>query len=340
MRSNVGPGKNLMIAVIAVVLVFFVLVILVATIGGGLRSHEQAEIALTDLDIAAEARGIADATLTIMTYLDNSGEAKSGEIELLVKAYDTNTNLLITSNTTEVGVINAGETISATTYLTLTKRNDYTFEIVIFEDGEGVLRGKRSIAKLSRLEPPSVAQIAIREIDFYVDAVEVDREKNREYAVINTTLYVDNLGKDVSDLRTLIKARDNETRLITDRKWLDLGYLKEGTTSLRYGDLQVLNGRDYVFEVQVWQSERIIKESSGMVFLSPFVNRTVVIAAEEKTVEISPEVEITDFMSAPTAPPRAYPTPVPEEPGFEALSAAFASFIVFSLLLKRRKGGA
>jgi len=339
-------GKQLAIATVAVVFAFLVLIALVATIGGGLKSYERSEIAIADIDISAEALGIAEAMLNVSTYLDNSGDAKSGEVGVLVKAYDADTNLLVASNETKVGKIDGRETKSANTYLKLPKEGGYRLQVVVFEDGKGILRGERKIYGLSRLEPPSVAKISVREIDFLIEAVEIEsgRGKEKEYAIVNTTLYIDNLGKDVGGLSALVKARDNETRLIADREWEDLRILKEGTTSLRYAELRVLNGRDYIFEIQIWQSERIIKESSGMVMLSPFVNRTVVLEAKEKTVEISPEVAITGFLQKGAAEayapkPAPYPTPVPEAPGFESLSAAFALFIVLVLLLKKRKGG-
>lgn len=335
-------GKQLTIATVAVVFAFLVLIALVATIGGGLKSYERSEIRIADIDISAEALGIADVMLNVTTYLDNSGGAKSGEIDILVKAYDADTNLLVASNGSKVGEIGGRETKSANMYLKLPKEGGYRLQIVVFEDGKGILRGERTIYGLSRLEPPSVAKISIRELDFFVEAVEVEsgRGKEKEYAIVNITLYIDNLGKDVGGLRALIKARDNETRLIADRGWEDLGVLKEGTTSLHYAEVRVLSGRDYIFEIQIWQSERIIKESSGMVLLSPFVNRTVVVEAKEKTVEISPKVEITDFIhpSAPVPEPMPYPTPAPEAPGFETLFAVFALFIVFVLLLKKRRG--
>jgi hypothetical protein len=315
-----------------------VLIVLVATIGGGLRSYERSEIAIADIDISAEALGIAHARLNVTTSLDNSGDAKSGEVDVLVKAYDADTNLLVASNGSKVGKIGGRETKSANTYLKLPKEGSYRLQIIVYEDGKGILRGERKIYGLSRLEPPSVAKISIRELDFFVEAVEMEsgRGKEKEYAIVNTTLYMDNLGKDVGGLRALIKARDNETRLIADRRWEDLGVLKEGTTSLHYAELRVLNGRDYIFEIQIWQSERIIKEGSGMVMLSPFVNRTVVLEAKEKTVEISPVVEISDFIPPAVPKPMPYPTPVPAAPGFETLSAAFALFCVFVLLLKKR----
>ena len=341
MRSN-SEGKKLVIAAAGTVLVFLVLIVLVATIGGGLRSFERSKIAIADIDISAEALGIADAGLNVTTSLDNSGDAKSGEVDVLVKAYDADTNLLVASNGSKVGKICGRETKSASTHLKLPKEGSYRLQIVVYEDGKGILRGERKIYGLSRLEPPSVAKISIRELDFFVEAVEVEsgrRGKEKEYAIVNTTLYIDNLGKDIGGLSTLIKARDNETRLIADRRWEDLGVLKEGTTSLHYTELRVLNGRDYIFEIQIWQSERIIKEGSGMVMLSPFVNRTVVLEAKEKTVEISPKVEISDFIPPGAPVPKPYPTPVPAAPGFETLSAALALFIVFVLLVKKRRRG-
>ncbi len=332
-------GKQQAIATVAVVFAFLVLIALVATIGGGLKSYDLSEIAIADVDISAEALGIADVLLNVTTYLDNSGDAKSGEVAVLVKAYDADTNLLVASNETRVGKIGRRETKSVNTYLKLPKEGGYRLQIVVFEDDKGILRGERKIYGLSRLEPPSVAKISIRELDFLVEAVEAESERDREYAIVNTTLYIDNLGKDVSGLRALIKARDNETRLIADKSWKDLGLLEEGTTSLHYAELRVLNGRDYIFEIQIWQSGRIIKESSGMVILSPFVNRTVVVEAKERTIEISPKVEISDFIrpGAPVTMPVPYPTPVPKAPGFETLSAAFALFITFVLLLKKRR---
>jgi len=319
-----------------------VLIVLVATIGGGLKSYERSKIAIADIDISVEALGIADVGLNVTTSLDNSGDAKSGEVDVLVKAYDADTNLLVASNGSKVGKICGRETKSASTHLKLPKEGSYRLQIVVYEDGKGILRGERKIYGLSRLEPPSVAKISIRELDFFVEAVEVEsgrRGKEKEYAIVNTTLCIDNLGKDVGGLRALIKARDNETRLIADRRWEYLGVLKEGTTSLHYAELRVLNGRDYIFEIQIWQSERIIKEGSGMVMLSPFVNRTVVLEAKEKTVEISPKVEISDFIPPGAPVPKPYPTPVPAAPGFETLSAALALFIVFVLLLKKRRRG-
>jgi len=340
-----SEARQLAIATAAVLLAFVVLSAVVATLGGGLETHEWSELQIADIDISAEALDIAEAVLNVTTYLDNSGDARSGEVEIVVKAYDANTNLLVTSNQTNLGEIGGRETKAASTYIKVPKAGGYKLEIVVFEDDKGVQRAETMIYGLTSLEPPSVAKISIRTIDFFVEAVEGGGDRTRAYAIINTTLYIDNLGRDVSDLKALIKARDDETRLIADKAWIDLGFLKEGTTSLHYAQLRVLNGRDYLVEVQVWQSERVIKESSGMVLLSPFVNRTVVLEAKEKTVEISPEITISDFIrpQAGYEGEKGYEAPIseplPAAPGFEVLAAAIALLIASVLVLTKRRGG-
>lgn len=335
--------KRQAIATATVVLAFLVLIALVATIGGGIRSYGRSEVRIADTDVSAESLDFAGALLNVTVYLDNSGNANSGEIDLMVKAYDADTNLLVTTNSTKVGEIRGIAAKSASTYLKLPKEGSYRLQIVVFEDGRDILQTRTTIYGLSSLEPPSVAKIAIRELDFLVESVEVTPKSNGEYAIINTTIYVDNLGTDVSGLRAWIKARDSDTQLIIDRKWIDLGLLKEGTTSLHYVKLRVLNGRDYIFEIQIWQSGRIIKEGTGMVLLSQFANKTMVLKKEEKMVEISPKTRITEFITPP--PGEGQETPGPEAvpkaaSGFGVLPAVFALVSVFVLLLKRRIGGA
>ena len=117
--------KQSAIATVAVLLAFFVLIVLVATIGGGLRSDMRSEIELADIDISAEALGISEALLNVTLYLDNCDSAKSGEIDVMVKAYDMDTNLFVTSDETKAGKIGGREMNSACTYLKLPKEGGY-----------------------------------------------------------------------------------------------------------------------------------------------------------------------------------------------------------------------
>ncbi|MHC1579492.1 MAG: DUF7490 domain-containing protein [Candidatus Alkanophagales archaeon] len=339
-----------LLAALSVVLAFFVLVAAVATVGGGLY-EEPSAVVIRDVDVTAAAVNASTASLNITAYLDNYG-ASSGDVELLVRAFDARTNLLVATNRTGVGVLKREETRAASALIHVERRGDYRIRLVLFEDGRAVGDYEVHVRGLEALEPPEHARLSLRAMDFYVESVE--SVGGREYAAINVTLYIDNLGGDVSGLRALVKARDNETKLITARQWLDLGLLPEGSTSLRHATLRLLNGRDYVVEVQIWQDQRIIKESSGFLALSPFANRTITVGAEERAVEVSPAVEIMSFIPARRPEPlrmpvpegagkgERYPAPAPAPPmpGFEGVAAALS--LPAALLLLRgvmRVGG-
>jgi len=128
MGSNSDQGKHLTIATSAVVSCFFCACYISRTIGGGLERHERSAIRIDDIDIAAEALGIAEASLNVTTYLDNGGDAQSGDINIMVKAYDGDTNLLVTSNHTEVGKIGGRATKSASTYVKVPKEGGYKLQ--------------------------------------------------------------------------------------------------------------------------------------------------------------------------------------------------------------------
>jgi len=328
--------RDLLVALL-VVLAFFVLVAVVATVGEGLYEEPSAVI-IRDVDVKAAAVNASTASLNITAYLDNYG-AGSGDIELLVKAFNAKTNLLVATNKTCVGVLKKKETKAASALIYVERRGDYRIRLVLFEDDRGVGDYEVYVRGLEALEPPEHARLSLRTMDFYVESVESIGGK--EYAAINVTLYIDNLGGDVSGLRALVKARDNETKLITAWQWLDLGLLPKESTSLRHATLRLLNGRDYVVEVQIWQNQRIIKESSGFVVLSPFVNRTITVGAEERAVEVSPAVEITSFIPTPQPEPlrmpegarkgERYPSP-PMPAGFEGVAAALSLLATLFLL--------
>ena len=329
------------------VFAFFAVVSLLATLGGGLEPGRPF-LTIAGVDISAYAESVNRAILNVSVCIDNSGDAYSGEVEVEVKAYDAETNLLVATNRTKVGKIAPKKSEYTFCLLSLPKEGGYRIEVVVFENGKGILRAERKIYGLETLEPPGTAKISLRELDFMVASVE--SVGGKEYAKINTTLFIDNLGGDVSGLKALVKARDNETRLIADRKWVELGTLKCGTTSLRYATLTVPNRRDYIVEVQVFQHGRIIKESSGMVLLSPFANRTIVLEAQEKRVEISPSFKISDFIPLEKG-RMPYATPIPKplipkperapappaQPGFETLFA-LSALILTAILGKARKG--
>ncbi|MHC1566736.1 MAG: DUF7490 domain-containing protein [Candidatus Syntropharchaeia archaeon] len=309
--------------VFLVIIAFFIFLGVVA-IGGGLRK-EGSSLRIGDVDISADVVN-GDALLNITVYIQNAG-GTSGNVSFLLKAYDGETNLLVTKKEKEVGKIGRERTKISSVEIAVPMEGNYLLRILLFEDGKNIQSGEVRIRGLSSLDP-----LRIRELDFFVEKSEGD------YAIINTTMYIDNRGKkDIPELRALVKARDNETKLIKDQIWVNLGSLKKDSTNIRSVELKVLSGRDYIVEIQIWSGEKIIKEGKGMVILSPFGR-----SLGEKTTKIAPEFEITDFIpeSEEKKIPRPVPAPgIPEGmpraaiPGFEGLIGILAISLVY--LLKR-----
>lgn len=329
---------------IAVIIIVIVSVGLIATVGDGLREWEDrpypSRLRITDVDISAEALSEGEALLTIITYIDNSG-GPSENVSVLIKAFDSYTNLLVVENKTDAGIINNEKTSITRTNLKVPKEGGYNLEIVLFDGEKSVQSGDAKINGLSLLEPPSSVKVSIREIDFLMKGEEGN------HVTVKTTIYIDNIGKeDTSGLRTLVKARDSETKLIVDETWMDLGLLKMDATTSKSVDLELLNTRNYEVYVQIWLDQKIIKQGSGVLMLGAFGNDTEVVQKGAEIISTAPDVEVSDFISSSEKypPPEAEYSydrgeyPATEEPGFESYLAIFGIVIVSIFLLRKRRG--
>lgn len=331
-----------------VIIVFLVSAGLIATLGDGLQKWDDQYsyppiLRITDVDISADALSEGEALLTIITYIDNHG-GPSENVSVLVKAFDSDTNLLTVENKTKVLGISSDERTSITrTKLKVPKEGGYKLEIVLFDGNKSVQSGNVQIQRLSMLEPPSYAKVSIREIDFSVKGEKDNR------VTVKTTLYIDNIGKDdTTGLHAFVKARDLSTRLIVDESWIDLGTLKHDATTTKTIDLNVINERNYNVEVQIWLGQKIVKQASSQVNLEPFANKTEVISGSEVTVvTTSSGAKVGDFTSSeesryqgeyPADGSAEYGMGQPEgAPGFEGIFAMLSIIIVSVFLLRKRR---
>jgi len=123
------------------VFAFFAVVSLLATLGGGLKPGRPL-LTIAGVDISAYAESVNRAILNVSVCIDNSGDAYSGEVEVEVKAYDAETNLLVATNRTTVGKIAPKKSEYAFCLLSLPKEGGYRIEVVVFENGKGILRAQ------------------------------------------------------------------------------------------------------------------------------------------------------------------------------------------------------
>ncbi|MDY6965029.1 MAG: hypothetical protein SVM80_03545 [Halobacteriota archaeon] len=297
--------------------------------------EDPSRLRISDVDISAEALSEGEALLTIITYIDNRG-GPAEDVSVLVKAFDSDTNLLTVENRTDVGEITRKKTSIVRTNLSVPKEGGYRLEIVLF-DAEKISQSTGgTIQGLSMLEPPSTAKVSIRDIDFMM------KDEVGDHVTVESTIYIDNIGKeDTSGLRALVKARDSETKLIVDESWMDLGTLEKDATTSKSIDLNLLNTRNYEVYVQIWLDQKIIKQGSGLLMLGAFGNGTQTIQTGVQMITTTPEVKATDFISADEdyyLPPSAsYEEPMAEAPGFESYMAIIGICIVSVFLIRRRR---
>jgi len=322
----------------AVVIVTAIVIMgLVATVGDGLRDWEEnnpSRLRITDVDISAEALSEGEALLTIITYIDNYG-GPSEDVSVLVKAFDSDTNLLTIENRTQIGEVTSKKTSIIKTGLRVPKEGGYRLEIVLFDKEKSTESARGDIQGLSRLESPSSVKLSIREIDFHMN------DEDGKHVTIKSTLYIDNIGKeDVTGLRALVKARDSETRLIVDEKWFDLGLLKVDVTTSESVNLLLLNTRNYDVNVQIWDGQKIVKQGSSLLMLDAFGNKTQLTQAGSELITTTPDVKASDFggIETSTPTPRETYEGAQEEPGFGAFITFIAISSISVLLINRRRG--
>lgn len=83
--------------------------------------------------------------VTCTPYITNIWEEKSGEITAIAYVIESNTNLAIYKNTVDIGEISADSTAEIEIPVVLSN-NSYKVDILIFEDGKLVLKGKLTIS--------------------------------------------------------------------------------------------------------------------------------------------------------------------------------------------------
>jgi len=78
-------------------------------------------------------------------YLTNIWEKESGEIKVIAYVIETSNNLAVYKNTVEIGKISANSTAEIELPIVLSN-NSYKVDILIFENGKLVLKGKITIS--------------------------------------------------------------------------------------------------------------------------------------------------------------------------------------------------
>ena len=255
------------------------------------------------------------------TYIDNRRD-RSGDVKLLLKAFDLESGLLVDRETVIVGSILERKTRSASQTVKVGRDNGYRIEVVLFEDEQRIDQRTMEVSGIGDLTP-NVYDIGLQipEMDFLVKNVTGSR------VTIGVDLYLTNEGSTTSeDLRILIKAREVDAGLLADKTWISTGVIKKETTVIHSADIVVPDDYNYIVEALIWKNDTIVERGQGVVQLNP--RRTI----PEKEKVVSEDIDVEDFMS----PRIAYESGdmKTKTPGFTALMLLMT--LILSILIIRR----
>ena len=237
--------------------------------------------------------------------------------------------MLVKQLQTDVGIIDPGKMVDVIQALNLPRKGSYNIETIVFE---GDIEKTYRYTTISNLDSLSVD---LKEIGLEIDGIDfLVRNATNKKVEIECDIYFTNIGADNSSkFDILVKAREMDAGLLADKKWIRLESIEPEKTVIRSVNLTVPDQYNYVVEVLVWSSDRVVKRDEGVVQLRPIVT-----IAEGERIETRP-IDTGGFeLSAEEAPPAAEKMPEGlSAPGF-AFPVALAATTLL-LLFRRRSNG-
>ena len=245
---------------------------------------------ITDIDISAERVTSTSVLLNVTTYIENNGNGESGEAELLLKAFDSASGLLVGESTTPAGSINKDRTVSVSQLIDVEREGGYRIDVVLFEDEKRLRQRSVQIYGIGDLTP-NINDIGIRiqEMDFLVENVTGSR------VTIGVDIYLTNEGDYTSeDLPLLIKAREVDAGLLADKVWITTGNIEKEKTIINSCNISVPDDYNYIVEALIWKNDTIVERGEGVVQLNP----KYTIPKDGEIV--SSDIRVRDFMEEAT----------------------------------------
>lgn len=269
--------------------VLFVIVAVLVGFAGCLNEFEDPVephyMRIAGIDVSAPVVTSGHVDLLVAVTLDNAG-GRSPEVELELKAYDTATQLLVTSNQTSVGSIPKDKTEVIELGLRVPRTSAYRLVVLISEDGRVVQEGSVQLGQVANLERNLFdTGLAISEMDFFARNVSGSR------VTIEAKIYVTNEGSEPSKaLRMQVKAREITTGLLADEAEAALSPVGPEETDTAEVGLNVPSGYNYEIEAVVWDREYIVERGSGAVQLLPTFTKP----KSDELIVSTPQIE--DFV--------------------------------------------
>jgi len=295
---------------------------------GCIRSfEEESSYNIRDMDISADHIGTAFVDLNVTTYIEKYNGDTAKNTSLLLKAYSRESGLLEAQKEVKLEMLKKGDTKSVSQTLSLPKTGGYDLRSVLFEENTQKSNGEIKIYNLDAL-PADVQDtgLEIPEMDFRVREVEDGK------VFVESDIYLTNEGKEISrDLRMLVKVREMDAGLLTDKVWTQTGEIRPETTIIRSVNLTMPDQYNYIVEVLIWNNDTIVKRGESYIQLSPKVKTQDKNATETRKIQTS---EFENSESAEEIPKAEFETGEEATPGFSLPLSVI--LLCLALIFRRR----
>ncbi|QCJ46179.1 PGF-CTERM sorting domain-containing protein [Haloprofundus sp. MHR1] len=276
------------------------------------------------------------ATLAVETRLEHRGNP-TDNVTVLFRAIDSESNLVETSRTVDVGELTGDRETPVRANLTVAREGGYEIETVVFRDGERVDTASRRVSGLEALTPAyarSNVEFAestgLQPVSVSVGSADGDQ------VTLDLSAALTNGGDaPTGDLEVTFVVRQAESNVVADRVTVPVDEIRAGRTSTADASVTVPAEYNYYVDAILWRDDVHVDSAQSVANLDP----TERISADVTEQEV--EFEVEDFESDDEEPPAAEDggvnrgTTQSDTPGFGVVVAVVA--LLSTALFARRR---
>lgn len=232
------------------------------------------------------------ATLAVEPRLTHRGNP-TDNVTVLFRAIDSESNLIETEHTIDVGTLRGDRETPVRANLTVDREGGYGIETIVFRDGQRVDVSGRQVSGLEALTPA----YADSNIEFAestaLQPVSVGIGSTDEgSATLDLSAALTNQGdQPAGDLELTFTVRQAESNVVTDRVTVSVGDIRAGRTSTVDASASVPEEYNYYIDAVIWRDGVHVDSAQSVANLDPSER------ISPNTTERDVEFEASDFES-------------------------------------------
>jgi len=322
-RTRAGAGRFVPLAAISLLLMCCILS------AGCLK---EGTYSVQDMTIRADQVTASYATLNVTSTIYNSRGVASGPLDVRLRAYGTDSRMLVAETVTSVPAPGWGTVREVSQAVTLPREGSY--RLVVAVNPDSMYRGQSEIQvnNLERLVPD------IQQSDLVIDGLDfIVRGTNGGTATIQADVYVANGGRTGSGpVIVEVKAKELNAGLTADKQQASVETIDPGKMRVVSVPVQVPDQYNYNIEVLIWRDGTVVRRGEGIVRLRP----ETLVSGDTKIVTNKVETSkfvVGDNQMAPS--PYSGAIPTTKSPGFSFVVtiAGVTGLGVLFIMNKRRE---